>query len=192
MNDSPKVICRRISGACLLATARSRRKKVVRRFETTDIRIISLTVVDSADCAIIRLVLSEPERAYEIFHLAKLPFTESVLEAGHELAAKYPAQDFNRQEERIARLYPALVIGREARGPRLRPHRPRPVRAVPAATPTPSAKRRISPPAPPLLRAGRPRSANGWPASLSAGWRRVTAAICGSHAPTGRRPACGT
>jgi hypothetical protein len=46
--------------------------------------------------------------------------------------------------------------------------------------------------APPLLGAGRPRSANGWPASLSAGWRRVTAAICGSHAPTGRRPACGT
>ena len=28
---------------------------VVRRFETTDIRIVSLTVVDSADCAIIRI-----------------------------------------------------------------------------------------------------------------------------------------
>src|SRR5882724_6524387 len=52
---------------------------VVRRFETTDIRIISLTVVDSADCAIIRMVLSDPERAYEIFHQAKLPITESDL-----------------------------------------------------------------------------------------------------------------
>src|SRR5688572_31385591 len=52
---------------------------VVRRFETTDIRIISLTVVDSADCAIIRMVLSDPERAYEIFQDAKLPITESVL-----------------------------------------------------------------------------------------------------------------
>jgi len=52
---------------------------VVRRFETTDIRIISLTVVDSADCAIIRLVLSDPERAYEIFKQASLPFTESDL-----------------------------------------------------------------------------------------------------------------
>jgi hypothetical protein len=52
---------------------------VVRRFETTDIRIVSLTVVDSADCAIIRLVLSEPERAAEIFHLAGLPFTETDL-----------------------------------------------------------------------------------------------------------------
>src|ERR1700752_433664 len=52
---------------------------VVRRFESTDIRIVSLTVVDSADCAIIRLVLSEPERALEIFNLANLPVTESDL-----------------------------------------------------------------------------------------------------------------
>jgi len=52
---------------------------VVRRFETTDIHIVSLTVVDSADCAIIRLVLSDPERALEIFRLAKLPVTESDL-----------------------------------------------------------------------------------------------------------------
>lgn len=52
---------------------------VVRRFETTDIRIVSLTVVDSADCAIIRMVLSDPERALEIFELAGLPVTESDL-----------------------------------------------------------------------------------------------------------------
>src|SRR3954468_24883320 len=52
---------------------------VVRRFETTDIHIVSLTVVDSADCAIIRLVLSDPERALEIFEQANLPVTESDL-----------------------------------------------------------------------------------------------------------------
>src|SRR5256714_4577972 len=52
---------------------------VIRHFETTDIRIVSLTVVDSADCAIIRLVLSNPERALEIFERAKLPVTESDL-----------------------------------------------------------------------------------------------------------------
>ena len=52
---------------------------VVRRFETTDIRIVSLTVVDSADCAIIRMVLSDPERAREIFDSARLPITESDL-----------------------------------------------------------------------------------------------------------------
>jgi hypothetical protein len=52
---------------------------VVRRFETTDIRIVSLTVTDLADCAIIRLVLSDPERALEIFQQARLPVTESDL-----------------------------------------------------------------------------------------------------------------
>src|SRR5579862_1355003 len=52
---------------------------VVRRFETTDIRIVSLTVVDLADCAIIRIVLSDPERALEIFQQANLPVTETDL-----------------------------------------------------------------------------------------------------------------
>jgi hypothetical protein len=52
---------------------------VVRRFETSDNHIVSLTVVDSADCAIIRMVPSDPERAYEALEQAKLPFTESNL-----------------------------------------------------------------------------------------------------------------
>jgi hypothetical protein len=52
---------------------------VVRRFETSDNRIISLTVVDSADCAIIRIVLSDPERALEVFRQSGLPVTESDL-----------------------------------------------------------------------------------------------------------------
>ena len=52
---------------------------VVRHFETTDVRIVSLTVVDTADCAIIRLVINDPERAMEIFERAKLPVTESDL-----------------------------------------------------------------------------------------------------------------
>ena len=52
---------------------------VVRRFESTDIRIVSLTVVDSADCAIVRLVLSDPERALEIFAQGKMMVTESDL-----------------------------------------------------------------------------------------------------------------
>jgi hypothetical protein len=52
---------------------------VVRRFEETDIRIVSLTVNDLADCAIIRMVLSDPERALEIFTQAHLAVTESDL-----------------------------------------------------------------------------------------------------------------
>ena len=52
---------------------------VVRRFEATDVRIVSLTVVDSADCAIIRMVLSDSERAVEIFKQARMMYTESEL-----------------------------------------------------------------------------------------------------------------
>jgi len=52
---------------------------VVRRFETSDNRIISLTVVDSADCAIIRLVLKDPERALEVLQQAQMPMTETDL-----------------------------------------------------------------------------------------------------------------
>lgn len=53
--------------------------EVVRRFEQSDNHIVSLSVVDTTDCAIIRLVLSDPERAFETFQAAKLPFTESDL-----------------------------------------------------------------------------------------------------------------
>ncbi len=52
---------------------------LVRHFETTDIRIVSLTVLESADCAIIRMVLSDPERALEVFQRNKVPVTESDL-----------------------------------------------------------------------------------------------------------------
>jgi hypothetical protein len=52
---------------------------VVRRFETTDIRIVAMTVVDVGDCSICRLVLNDPERALEILHQGRLPITESDL-----------------------------------------------------------------------------------------------------------------
>ncbi len=52
---------------------------VVRRFETTDNRIVSIMVVDLADCAVVRMVLSDPERGLEIFKQANLCVTESDL-----------------------------------------------------------------------------------------------------------------
>ncbi len=61
---------------------------LVRRFELTDVRVVSLTVVETADCAIIRLVPSDYERAYEILTAAKLPFTESDL-----IVVKIPDDD---------------------------------------------------------------------------------------------------
>jgi hypothetical protein len=61
---------------------------LVRKFETTDVRVVSLTVVETADCAIIRLVPSDYERGYEILTAAKIPFTESDL-----LVVKLPDDD---------------------------------------------------------------------------------------------------
>ena len=52
---------------------------LVRRFETRKVRVVSLTVIETADCAIIRIVPSDYERAYEVLTAAKLPFAESDL-----------------------------------------------------------------------------------------------------------------
>lgn len=52
---------------------------IVKRFENSSLKIVSLMVIDSADCAIIRIVLSDPVRAKEIFHQADLAVTESDL-----------------------------------------------------------------------------------------------------------------
>ena len=61
---------------------------LVRRFELTDVKIVAMTIVETADCAIIRIVPSSSERAYEILQSAKLPFTESDL-----LVVKLPDND---------------------------------------------------------------------------------------------------
>ena len=61
---------------------------LVRAFETTDVKIVALTVVETTDCAIIRIVPSDAERAYEILERAEMPFTESDL-----LVVKLPDND---------------------------------------------------------------------------------------------------
>jgi len=53
--------------------------ELVRKFEASNNRIVAMTVVENADCAIIRIVLKDPERAKEIFELSKLPAIESDL-----------------------------------------------------------------------------------------------------------------
>lgn len=86
---------------------------LVRRFEMTDVRVVSLTVVETADCAIIRLVPSDYERAFEILTAAKLPFTESDL-----MVVKLPDNDqplltitkaFLSGEYDIHYMYPLLI-----------------------------------------------------------------------------------
>jgi hypothetical protein len=50
-----------------------------RCFDKSDVRILSMTIIDTADVAIVRLVLSHPERAIELLEQAKLMYTESDL-----------------------------------------------------------------------------------------------------------------
>jgi hypothetical protein len=86
---------------------------LVKRFESTDVKIVSLTVIETADCAIIRIVPSHYERAYEILTAAKFAFTESDL-----LVVKIPDDDrplmtimkaFLTGEINIHYAYPLLI-----------------------------------------------------------------------------------
>ena len=54
---------------------------LVRRFQKTKVRIVALSIIDSADCAIVRLVLSHPEQGLEILERAGLAIAESDLVA---------------------------------------------------------------------------------------------------------------
>lgn len=52
---------------------------VVRRFEGTGIRIVALSINDSAECAFVRFLVSHPERGREILERAGLAIIESDL-----------------------------------------------------------------------------------------------------------------
>lgn len=52
---------------------------VVRRFEGTGIRIVALSINDSAECAFVRFLVSHPERGREILERAGLAMIESDL-----------------------------------------------------------------------------------------------------------------
>jgi hypothetical protein len=53
--------------------------EVVRRFEGTGIRIVALSINDSAECAFVRFLVSDPERGREILERAGLALIESDL-----------------------------------------------------------------------------------------------------------------
>ncbi len=53
--------------------------EVVRRFEGTGIRIVALSISDSAECAFVRFLLSHPERGREILERAGLALIETDL-----------------------------------------------------------------------------------------------------------------
>ncbi|MGC8644570.1 MAG: acetolactate synthase [Isosphaeraceae bacterium] len=53
--------------------------EVVRQFHGSKVKIVGLTISDSADCSIIRLILSHPEQGREILALNKHTFAENEL-----------------------------------------------------------------------------------------------------------------
>lgn len=53
--------------------------EVVRRFEGSKVRIVALSISDSAECAFVRFLLSHPEQGREILERAGLAMIESDL-----------------------------------------------------------------------------------------------------------------
>ena len=53
--------------------------EVVRRFENSRVKIVALSIADSAECAFVRFLLSHPEQGREILERAGLAMIESDL-----------------------------------------------------------------------------------------------------------------
>src|SRR5437868_11314219 len=53
--------------------------EVIRRFEGSKVKIVALSINDSAECAFVRFLLSHPEQGREILERAGLPLIESDL-----------------------------------------------------------------------------------------------------------------
>src|SRR3954469_774461 len=53
--------------------------EVVRRFEGSKVKIVALSIVDSAECSFVRFLLSHPEQGREILERAGLALIESDL-----------------------------------------------------------------------------------------------------------------
>jgi hypothetical protein len=87
--------------------------EVVRRFEGTGIRIVALSINDSAECAFVRFLVSHPERGREILERAGLAIIESdliglELPEGHQPLLQV-CSALLQAEVNIAQAYPLLT-----------------------------------------------------------------------------------
>ncbi len=53
--------------------------RLTRLLDQTDIRILAVSVVNSVDCAICRMILDDPDRAYETLTAERFPVSETEL-----------------------------------------------------------------------------------------------------------------
>lgn len=87
--------------------------EVVRRFEGSNVRVVALSISDSAECAVVRFLLSDPEAGREILERAGLAIVESDL-IGIELPdSPQPllrvCTALLQAEVNISQVYPLLV-----------------------------------------------------------------------------------
>jgi hypothetical protein len=87
--------------------------EVIRRFEGSNVKIVALSINDSAECAFVRFLLSHPEQGREILERAGLALIESDL-IGVELPeGKQPLLQvctaLLQAEVNIIQAYPLLV-----------------------------------------------------------------------------------
>ncbi len=87
--------------------------EVLRRFEGTEVRIVALSIADSAECAFVRFLLSHPEQGREILERAGLAIIESDL-IGVELPeGPQPLLDICtallQAEVNLVQAYPLLI-----------------------------------------------------------------------------------
>jgi len=55
--------------------------RLTKLFDQSDIRILAVSVVYSVDCAICRMILDEPDRAYEVLTQARFQVSETEMVA---------------------------------------------------------------------------------------------------------------
>ena len=87
--------------------------EVVRTFQGSKVKIVGLSISDSADCCIIRLILSHPEQGREILSLNKRAFAENELLVAELLAGPQSLVDLCsallQAEINIHYAYPLIV-----------------------------------------------------------------------------------
>ena len=87
--------------------------EVVRRFEGSGVRIVALSIADSAECAFVRFLLSHPEQGREILERAGLAIIESDLIGVQLPDTQQPllhmCTALLQAEVNITQVYPLLV-----------------------------------------------------------------------------------
>jgi len=85
----------------------------LRRFVKSDVRILALSIIDSTECSILRVILSHPEQGREILERAGLAMIESDLIAVEVRDCDQPMLDvcsaLLRAEVNLVQTYPLMV-----------------------------------------------------------------------------------